>query len=47
MYSFRLSPDLTHKRLDKTLVETMVLDLIIIVGFVIVNNPQLQVSLVQ
>ncbi|XP_045761838.1 S phase cyclin A-associated protein in the endoplasmic reticulum [Maniola jurtina] len=33
---------LSNQRLDQTLSETMVLDLIILVGFVVVNNPQLQ-----
>ncbi|XP_022837596.1 calponin homology domain-containing protein DDB_G0272472 isoform X4 [Spodoptera litura] len=31
-----------NQRLDQTLSETMVLDLIVLVGFVVVNNPQLQ-----
>ncbi|XP_068624130.1 calponin homology domain-containing protein DDB_G0272472 [Battus philenor] len=31
-----------NMRLDQTLSETMVLDLIVLVGFVVVNNPQLQ-----
>ncbi|XP_034826545.1 calponin homology domain-containing protein DDB_G0272472 [Maniola hyperantus] len=33
---------LGNQRLDQTLSETMVLDLIKLVGFVVVNNPQLQ-----
>ncbi|CAG5006623.1 unnamed protein product [Parnassius apollo] len=33
---------LSNQRLDQTLSETMVLDLIVLVGFVVVNNPQLQ-----
>ncbi|XP_052749428.1 S phase cyclin A-associated protein in the endoplasmic reticulum [Galleria mellonella] len=33
---------LCNQRLDQTLSETMVLDLIVLVGFVVVNNPQLQ-----
>ncbi|CAH0715083.1 unnamed protein product, partial [Brenthis ino] len=33
---------LRSQRLDQTLSETMVLDLIVLVGFVVVNNPQLQ-----
>ncbi|KAJ0171662.1 hypothetical protein K1T71_012425 [Dendrolimus kikuchii] len=31
----------TNQRLDQSLAETMVLDLIVLVGFVVVNNPQL------
>ncbi|XP_041971472.1 calponin homology domain-containing protein DDB_G0272472 isoform X2 [Aricia agestis] len=34
--------ELQNPRLDQTLSETMVLDLIVLVGFVVVNNPQLQ-----
>ncbi|XP_075985923.1 SCAPER domain-containing protein short spindle 3 isoform X2 [Anticarsia gemmatalis] len=33
---------LSNQRLDQSLSETMVLDLIVLVGFVVVNNPQLQ-----
>ncbi|XP_038217937.1 uncharacterized protein LOC119836626 [Zerene cesonia] len=33
---------LSNERLDQRLSETMVLDLIVLVGFVVVNNPQLQ-----
>ncbi|XP_053620068.1 S phase cyclin A-associated protein in the endoplasmic reticulum isoform X2 [Plodia interpunctella] len=33
---------LSNQRLDQTLSETMVLDLMVLVGFVIVNNPQMQ-----
>ncbi|XP_021202435.2 S phase cyclin A-associated protein in the endoplasmic reticulum isoform X1 [Bombyx mori] len=33
---------LSNQRLDQTLSEAMVLDLIVLVGFVVVNNPQLQ-----
>ncbi|XP_049880953.1 S phase cyclin A-associated protein in the endoplasmic reticulum isoform X2 [Pectinophora gossypiella] len=33
---------LSNRRLDQTLSETMVLDLIVLVGFVVVNNAQLQ-----
>ncbi|XP_061384653.1 S phase cyclin A-associated protein in the endoplasmic reticulum isoform X2 [Danaus plexippus] len=33
---------LSNQRLDQKLSETMVLDLIVLVGFVVVNNPQLQ-----
>ncbi|CAG4972304.1 unnamed protein product [Colias eurytheme] len=33
---------LSNERLDQSLSETMVLDLIVLVGFVVVNNPQLQ-----
>ncbi|XP_050675998.1 227 kDa spindle- and centromere-associated protein [Leptidea sinapis] len=33
---------LSNERLDRSLSESMVLDLIVLVGFVVVNNPQLQ-----
>ncbi|CAK1589439.1 unnamed protein product [Parnassius mnemosyne] len=33
---------LSNQRLDQNISETMVLDLIVLVGFVVVNNPQLQ-----
>ncbi|CAH0598175.1 unnamed protein product [Chrysodeixis includens] len=33
---------LSNQRLDQTLSENMVLDLIVLVGFVVVNNPQLR-----
>ncbi|GBP03396.1 hypothetical protein EVAR_101775_1 [Eumeta japonica] len=34
-----------NQRLDQTLSETMVLDLIVLLGFFIVNNPQHQIGL--